>query len=135
MLSRYTIRRGKAAKAHPPPAGRRYDIRKHISHALSPTPEMVESYLADPNESTWRRFAGDYRALIEQRFAEDAAPFDRLAEEARHEDVYLGCNCPTKTNPRVDRCHTWVALQFMEEHYPDLKVVCPDPRSRSAATR
>lgn len=46
-------------------------------------------------------------------------PFDGLA---RRPDVYLGCSCPTKTNPDVRRCHTWLALEFIRERCPDLDV-------------
>lgn len=126
MLSRYKIRRGKDAQAHRPPEGVRHDIRKHTGHVLSPEPHMVERYLADPSDRQWDEFAGAYRRLLEARFALDAGPFDALATKARDRNVYLGCSCPTARNPRVDRCHTWVALQFMDTHYPVLDVMYPD---------
>ena len=55
-------------------------------------------------------------------------PFDGLA---RRPDVYLGCSCPTKTNPDVRRCHTWLALEFIRERCPELDVRFPEPRDPS----
>ena len=54
-----------------------------------------------------------------------AQPTVNLAALASERDVYLGCNCPTKANPRVDRCHTALALRFMKERFPELEVVFP----------
>jgi hypothetical protein len=85
----------------------------------------------DPGEENWRRFESEYREFLTQRFAGDRVPFDRLAAVAREKDVYLGCNCPTKRNPDVRRCHTLPALRFMKAKYPDLVVVFPqddDPK-------
>jgi hypothetical protein len=123
MLARYQIVRGKAASELP--RGLRVDIRKHTRHFLHPDPDAVARYLAAPSEAAFQRFARDYRKLLEQRFAQDRASFDELARRARDEDVYLGCNCPTAKNPRVDHCHTWLALEFFREHYPDLDVRMP----------
>jgi hypothetical protein len=39
--------------------------------------------------------------------------------------VYLGCSCPSRANPDVQRCHTVLALQFMKKKYPKLRVVLP----------
>ena len=72
-----------------------------------------------------RAFARDYRALLDQRAADDPAPFDALAQQARDADVYLGCSCPTQKNPDVANCHTAHALRFMAERYPDLQVEHP----------
>lgn len=85
----------------------------------------MEAYLAAPSEAAWRRFAKDYRKLLAQRFAEDRRPFDQIAEQARETDVWLGCNCPTKKNPNVEHCHTWLALEFFRKHYPELEVRMP----------
>jgi len=126
MLSRYKIVRGRAAKTDPPPEGRREDTRKHTRHPLRPTPAMVESLLADPaSDEVWRRFRDAYLAQLSRRYAADPTPFDDLAERARHEAVYLGCNCPTRKQPDVSRCHTVLALEFMRRTYPDLEVVFP----------
>ncbi|MGZ3423599.1 MAG: DUF488 family protein, N3 subclade [Polyangiales bacterium] len=124
MLARYTMVRG--APASELPAGIRQDTRKHTRHVLRPSPEMVEAVLEHASEAkAWRAFATEYRALLAERFAEDRAPFDALAELARNEDVYLGCNCPTAKNPDVKRCHTALALAFMKKHYRDLDVRLP----------
>jgi uncharacterized protein YeaO (DUF488 family) len=123
MLARYQIARGVPASALP--KGVRQDTRKHTHHVLRPSEAMVEAYLADPSETAWRRFAKEYRALLEQRFAEDREPFDEIAKLAGETHVYLGCNCPTKHNPNVEHCHTWLALEFFLEHYPKLDVRFP----------
>lgn len=125
MLSRYQMARGVPAAALP--KGERQDTRKHTRHVLRPTAAIVSSYLAAPSEPAWHRFAKAYRALLAARFAEDRGPFDELAELARTHDVYLGCSCPTKHNPDVRRCHTWLALEFMRAHYPALDVRMPAP--------
>jgi hypothetical protein len=49
----------------------------------------------------------------------------RPADLANNNDVYLGCSCPTKRNPDVNRCHTVLALRFMKRKYPGLKVEIP----------
>jgi uncharacterized protein YeaO (DUF488 family) len=121
MLARYSIVRG--ARASSLPEGIRQDTRKHTRHVLHPTREMVDTVLANAERpAAWRDFARQYRALLEERFATDRAPFDRLANLARDQDVYLGCNCPTAKNPDVRRCHTVLALRFMKKHYRDLDV-------------
>jgi uncharacterized protein YeaO (DUF488 family) len=125
MLARYQIARGVPASALP--KGVRQDTRKHTHHVLRPSEAMVEEYLADPSEAAWKRFAKDYRKLIEERFKVDRAPFDELAALASETDVYLGCSCPTKHNPKVEHCHTWLALEFFHKHYPKLDVRMPKP--------
>lgn len=123
MLARYSMVRGAPKSALP--SGVRQDTRKHTHHILRPSKEMVADYLASPTDAAWRAFAKDYRALVDERFAADRAPFDALAELARGNDVYLGCSCPTKANPRVEHCHTVLALGFMKRRYPDLDVRMP----------
>jgi hypothetical protein len=86
---------------------------------------MVTELLAEP-DSGWPTFRERYERLLDDRFAADSAPFDELAEMARSGDVHLGCNCPTKRQPDVMRCHTVLALAFMRERYPDLVVVLPN---------
>ncbi|NUP04470.1 MAG: hypothetical protein HOW73_00225 [Polyangiaceae bacterium] len=121
MLARYSMIRG--APASSLPQGIRQDTRKHTRHVLRPDAEMVAKVLAAADDDgAWRRFEKQYRALLEKRFKADRAPFDELAELARQEDVYLGCNCPTAKNPDVRRCHTSLALAFMHDRYPDLKI-------------
>jgi hypothetical protein len=123
MLTRYQMTRGQpAAKL---PKGVRQDTRKHTHHPLRPDGAIVDAYLAAPSETAWRRFAKEYRALLEERFKRDRRPFDELAQLARTTDVYLGCSCPTQKNPRVEHCHTWLALQFFHARYPDLEVQMP----------
>jgi hypothetical protein len=53
------------------------------------------------------------------------SPFEAIAEIATREDVWIGCSCPTKRNPDVRRCHTFLALEFRAERLPDLEVVWP----------
>ena len=120
-----------ARPAHDPlPAGERQDTRKHTRHCLRPDTADVTRYLGDPGEAAWKAFASRYRALLERRFREDRAPFDRLAEQARDGDVYLGCSCPTRKNPDVRRCHTTLALRFMQQRYDQLEVVLPEAPPR-----
>lgn len=121
MLSRYQMKRGVPASRLP--AGVRQDTRKHTRHVLRPEAEAVQAYLADP--STFPSFAARYRAVLEERFALERDAFDRLAEQARGADVFLGCSCPTAAVPDVRRCHTYLALKFMAEKYPDLDVRLP----------
>ena len=83
---------------------------------------MVEDYLQDPSDSGWKRFARTYRELVENRFAQDRAPFDELAQISRDDNVFLGCSCPTKKNPDAQRCHTALALEFMFAKYPDTRI-------------
>ena len=122
MLARYKIYRGKRPPDDPLPDGIRQDARFRTKHPLRPTQEISEHYLADPTEQAFRAFRTAYRELLAQRFKEDREPFDRLADLARRNDVFIGCNCPTQKNPRVDHCHTWLALEFMQSKYRDLKV-------------
>jgi len=125
MISRYKIPRGKPRNALPD--GVRQDIRWRCSrHPLHSPEALVKEYLAAPGDKAWQKFRKGYRAELTRRFRTDRAPFDDLAALARTQDVYLGCSCPTQSNPRVDRCHTWVALEFMQEKYPDLVVRFPD---------
>ncbi len=126
MLARYRIVRGKRSPDDPLPDGVRIDVRKHVKHALSPRGEMVDALLEDPGDATRLKvFAKAYRALLEERFATDRAPFDQLATMARDEDVYIGCSCPTSKQPDVMRCHTVLALRFMRERYRTLDVRVP----------
>ena len=124
MLARYTMIRG--APAASLPRGERQDTRKHTRHVLRPSPEIVaEVFESAGDEGAWARYATRYRALLEERFAADRAPFDRLARTARWADVYLGCSCPSSKNRDVSRCHTVLALAFMKERYPELDVRMP----------
>jgi len=125
MLARYQIVRGKRPPGNPLPKGHRIDTRKHTRHVLRPEAADVEAFIRDPSARAFTRFAKAYRATIEQRFAQDRRPFDELAELAKDEDVFLGCNCPTRWNPDAKHCHTAVALAFMRRKYPKLDVVMP----------
>lgn len=122
MLARYRIVRGRRPEDDPLPDGVRQDTRKHTRHVLRPSAELVAALLADPSERSFRRFAGGYRALLEQRFGNERERFEELARMAREQHVYLGCNCPTERQPDVRRCHTVLALAFLRERYPDLDV-------------
>lgn len=127
MLARYTIYRGKRPPGEELPRGVRQDTRKHTKHCLRPATAMVEKFLEDPAAASWEEFRAEYLALLAKRWADDSTPFDALAERARHDDVFLGCSCPTRKNPDVRQCHTTAALQFMKQRYPDLDVVMPTP--------
>lgn len=126
MLARYTMHRGKRPADDPLPEGVRIDTRRHTRHCLRPARELVDAYLEQPSETTWKRFAAAYLALLAERFAADRSPFDALAEQARAQDVYIGCSCPTRDNPDVNHCHTVLALRFMARRFTKLKVVMPD---------
>ena len=125
MLARYRMYRGARPGDDPLPEGVRKDTRKHTRHFLRPPADAVERYLASPSEAAWSDFAARYRDELQQRLRDDPMPFDALAEQARREDVYLGCSCPTAANPDVRHCHTWLALEFFAARYPDLEVVFP----------
>ncbi len=125
MLSRYTIYRRRPADAGPLPDGIRQDTRHRTKHVLRPAEEIVEAYLADPTDPAWHTFRREYLALLESRFEADRVPFDRLAKLAMEADVYLGCSCPTKKNPVTGRCHTFLALEFMNNKYSNLEVMSP----------
>jgi uncharacterized protein YeaO (DUF488 family) len=125
MLARYKIYRGKRPFDDPLPIGIRQDTRWRTKHVLRPTKEMVSEYVAAPGKQAWMRFRKAYLKLLEQRFRDDRKEFDKFAQLARDNDVFLGCSCPTKKNPRVDRCHTYLALEFVRRKYPDLHVEFP----------
>ena len=126
MLARYRIVRGKRPPDDPLPDGERQDTRKHTKHCLRPDENAVFRFLASPSEAAWKTFRSDYLGLLASRFKEDREPFDALADLARETDVYIGCNCPTTKNPDVQRCHTVLALAFMQQRYSDLKIVLPN---------
>jgi len=125
MLARYQIYRGTRLPENPLPDGIRKDTRKHTKHCLRPTTEMVVKYLKNPDDSEWIVFEEQYLKLLETRFKEGRSPFNHLYELAKSEDVYIGCSCPTNKNPDVYKCHTFLALKFMKEKYPDLEVRLP----------
>ena len=130
MLSRYKIYRGKRPPGDPLPDGVRQDSRFRTRHVLRPTKEMAAAFLAAGTDAAWRKFAAAYCSLIEQRFREDRRPFDELAALATAEDVFIGCSCPTEKNPRVDPCHTYLALQFMKAKYRKLRIRLPAASTR-----
>lgn len=125
LLSRYKMYRGKRPPSDPMPDGIRQDSRWRTSHILRPEQSMVEELLDNLDDRNWRQFKRVYVALLKQRFRQDRAAFDKLARLATDQDVFIGCSCPTKANPRPDRCHTYLALEFMRSKYPNLRVVLP----------
>jgi len=126
MLGRYKIPyMQKLSPDDPAAKGKRIDTRKHTKHFLRPEPQMVETYLASASAAAWEQFTHDYLALLQSRFESDKELFDELYLEAMQSNVFLGCGCPTKKNPDVQRCHTVLALQFISEMYSDLQVVIP----------
>ena len=125
MLARYKIYRGNPPSGASRPDGVRQDTRKHTRHCLRPSPEIVTEYLDSPSPSAWKKFESSYLRSLTERYRVDPTPFDDLAALASGENVYLGCSCPTVKNPDVNRCHTVLALQFMQERYPELEVEFP----------
>ena len=129
MLARYHIVRGKRRADDPLPDGIRQDTRKHTQHVLRPTTPLVLALLEDSSAAGFMRFERGYRELLKQRFVTERRRFDELAELARGNDVYLGCNCPTQRQPDMRRCHTLLALAFLRDHYPDLDVQFPQTKA------
>ncbi len=125
MLGRYHIVRGKRPPGDPLPEGVRQDTRKHTRHVLRPETKDVERYLDAPSDAAWEAFTASYRTVLTRRFADEGASFDELAQLAREGDLWLGCNCPTARNPDVRRCHTFLALEFLAQRYPDVAVAWP----------
>lgn len=126
MLSRYKFFRGKRPPDDPLPDGVRVDTRWRTRHPLRPTEDMAREFLESTKDrAAWATFKKAYLDLLDARFKEDRTPFDELAEKARTGDVFLGCNCPTNLNPRVEHCHTYLALQFMKRKYRSLDVQLP----------
>lgn len=125
MLARYKIYRGKRPPNDPLPEGIRQDARWRTRHPLRPSEELVKRYLVDPSEEAWQEYVSSYLNLLEERFRQDRTQFDALAALAMEADVFIGCSCPTKTNPHPGHCHTFLALEFMKSKYPLLQVTCP----------
>ena len=125
MLGRYRIVRGARSAEDPLPAGQRQDTRKHTRHILRPSAELVQRFLQQPSESGFAAFRAGYLRLLEERFRQDRTPFDALCGLALENDVFLGCNCPTAKQPDVRHCHTYLALGFLAERYPELKLRWP----------
>lgn len=129
MIGRYRIVRGARRPDDPLPAGVRQDTRKHTRHVLRPEAEQVKRLLEDPSAQAFERFRAAYLAVLEQRFQHDRGPFDALCALASRSDVFIGCNCPTRQQPDVRHCHTYLALGFLHERYPELDVRFPAPES------
>ena len=125
MLARYHIVRGKRDPSDPLPAGHRMDTRMHTKHVLRPDADEVAKFLAEGDSAAFKHFRTAYLGALEQRFEAERERFDEIAELAKEEDVYLGCNCPTAKQPNVQHCHTALALGFMKKKYPKLRVVMP----------
>ena len=92
------------------------------SHCLRPTAKIVNEYLKHVSEAAWSKYTKQYLPIVQARFEKDRRPFDKLAAMATARDVFLGCYCPTEKNPHPEHCHTYLALLFMKEKYPDLKI-------------
>jgi len=125
MIGRYRIVRGARSRDEPLPDGQRQDTRKHTRHILRPSAELVARFLAQPSEAAFAAFRAGYLRLLEERFREDSSPFDALRDVALSTDLFLGCNCPTAKQPDVRRCHTYLALGFLAQRYPELQVRWP----------
>jgi uncharacterized protein YeaO (DUF488 family) len=124
VLARYQIVRGRRSQSAPLPEGMREDTRKHTRHVLRPPEALVAAFLADVDHG-WEAFRRGYLDALEERYATDRGPFEELAERASKANVFLGCNCPTKHQPDVGRCHTVLALGFMKERFPELEIALP----------
>jgi len=83
---------------------------------------MVKQYLANPTDKEWERYKKKYLIILRNSWEIHRHEFDELAENARQGDYFLGCNCPTTTNPNLYHCHNALALQFMKRKYPDLGI-------------
>lgn len=129
MLARYKMYRGKRPSSDLLPKGIRQDTRWRTRHPLRPTEEMVKHYLVKPNAEAWHKFREAYIALLNERFQEDRAPFDELPRLAGETDVFIGCSCPTRSNPNVDGCHTFLTLRFMRSKYRQLRIELPRVQS------
>jgi len=92
-------------------------------------------YLAAPSDDAWQRYRDAYMALIEERFRENRKHFDQLADLARENDVFIGCSCPTIANPKIDHCHTYLALEFMRSKYPKLRIKMPNMQTGARKQR
>ena len=125
MLARYTIYRGKRPAGDSLPDGIRQDTRKHTQHVLRPPGGLVVAFLKGDGSVTWDNFRDQYLRCLEDRFENDPGTFEDLAALATAERVFLGCSCPTKKNPNVNRCHTILALEFMNGKFPSLHVEFP----------
>jgi uncharacterized protein YeaO (DUF488 family) len=126
MLARYTMYRRRPKDAGPLPDGIRQDSRWRTKHILRPTQEIVETYLEDTSAPGWETFRSLYLEILEDRYRENPKAFEKLAELASENDVYIGCSCPTQKNPDVRHCHTVLALKFMQEKFPAIEVRFPD---------
>jgi hypothetical protein len=125
MIGRYRIVRGLRSAGDPLPEGQRQDTRKHTRHILRPSAALVSHFLQQPSDSGFALFRAGYLGLLEERFRLDRTPFDILCEAAHSSELFLGCNCPTAKQPDVRRCHTYLALGFLAERYPELPVRWP----------
>ncbi|MBI4603154.1 MAG: hypothetical protein HY721_14440 [Planctomycetes bacterium] len=124
MLRRYQIppMYGRFPPDHPALNGIRQKTTFKTQHCLRPTKDLVDEYLAHVTEAAWRKYERLYFRILEARFLESREPFDKLAAVAGVKDLFLGCYCPTETNPDPDHCHTFLAVRFMKEKYPELEV-------------
>jgi len=125
VLGRYQMKRGKRPADDPLPDGQRQDTRKHTRHILRPDSQAVATYLADPSNAAWETFASAYRDLLDRRRSKDPDAFDVLVHAATEGDLWIGCSCPTKKNPDVRHCHTYLALGYLAEHYEQLEISWP----------
>lgn len=120
MLGRFQIKR---KVAFPRASGSVFkDSRKHTSHVFAPAKELVISYLRNPTLESWQTFQREYIRILRERLLSMPEKFEGIHRHAESGNYYIGCNCPTRTNPFLCRCHTVLALEFMKETYPDLEV-------------
>lgn len=125
MLARYRIPRI-PPPGYKKPDGKCIDIRyRWKRRCLAPPKKLVLDYLENPSERTWKVYEKKYLELLKSRYTTRKEEFDEIVSLAKDNDVHLGCSCPTIKNPDVYRCHTVLALRFMKQKYPRLKVKFP----------
>ncbi|MDP7398981.1 MAG: hypothetical protein QF541_19085, partial [Lentisphaeria bacterium] len=82
MLARYKMYRFSRPADDPLPDGIRKDTRWKTKHCLAPPRPLVETYLSDISDAAWAHFEVAYLELLEQRYADDPGPFEKLAAMA-----------------------------------------------------
>ncbi|MDP7742454.1 MAG: hypothetical protein QGF67_13515 [Lentisphaeria bacterium] len=127
MLARYKMYRFSRPADDPLPDGIRKDTRWKTKHCLAPPRPLVETYLSDISDAAWAHFEVAYLELLEQRYADDPGPFEKLAAMAMEKDLFIGCSCPTQKNPNPMHCHTVPALRFLSSKFPDIEIQLPRP--------
>ena len=88
---------------------------------------VVGIYLGDISDAAWAHSEVAYLESLEQRYADNPSPFEKLAAMAMEKDVFIGCSYPTQKNPNPMHCHTVPALRFISSKFPDIEIQLPLP--------